>query len=234
MCFDENAEQNCETALQAAMQLDDPQSSPDAVQAMANLRLSQNRGFEAVTFMMEAYKRVKVGCEAMSDLVGLGADNDFEEEKESIAKELKGDALEAANSLPGFEFRCQMAKLLLECSSILEDTSEDAEKRTEQRKYCIESAIQVLGSLMAENDEVIETWFLLGCAFSSMEPKNIEASKHYFETTIDMLDKVKKGLKQEMPTEEIKAEIDDVKQKLKDVKARLEALTSIEDTAMEE
>lgn len=234
LCFDENAEQNCETALQAAMQLDDPQSSPDAVQAMANLRLSQNRGFEAVTFMMEAYKRVKVGCEAMSDLVGLGVDNDFEEEKEPIAKELKGDALEAANSLPGFEFRCQMAKLLLECSSILEDTSEDAEKRTEQRKYCIESAIQVLGSLMAENDEVIETWFLLGCAFSSMEPKNIEASKHYFETTIDMLDKVKKGLKQEMPTEDIKAEIDDVKQKLKDVKSRLEALTSIEDTAMEE
>jgi len=235
LCFEENAEQNCESALEAALKLDDPTSSPDAVQAMANLRLSQCRGFEAVAFMLEAYKRVKVGCEAMADLVGLGGDQGMNSENgERAAKELKGEALDATNSLPGFEFRCQMAKLLLECASILEDVTSDGAKRTEQRQGCVEGAIQVLGSLLAENDEVIEIWYLLGCTFESTEPKSDEASKYYFETALDMLEKVKKGLKREMPTDEVKDEIEDVKQKIKDIKQRLDEIAKTGDTAMEE
>lgn len=235
LCFEENAEQSCESALEAALKLDDPTSSPDAVQAMANLRLSQCRGFEAVAFMLEAYNRVKVGCEAMADLVGLGGDQGKNvENEETAAKELKGEALDATNSLPGFEFRCQMAKLLLECASILEDVTNDGAKRIEQRQRCVEGAVQVLGSLLAENDEVIEIWFLLGCAFASIEPKSDEASKYYFETALDMLEKVKKGLKGEMPTDEVKDEIKDVKQKIKDVKHRLDDISKTGNTAMEE
>ena len=235
LCFEDNAEQNCESALQAALQLDDPNSSPDAMQAMANLRISQCRGLEAIAFIVEAYNRVKVGCEAMADLVGLGVDQGTNSQNgESVAKELKGEALDASNSLPGFEFRCQMAKLLLECASILEDESTEGAKKTEQRKCCVEAAIQVLGSLLAENDEVIEIWFLLGCAFASTEPKSDDASKYYFETTLDMLEKVKKGLKREMPVDEVKAEIEDVRQKIKDVKQRLDGITLPDDTAMEE
>jgi hypothetical protein len=235
LCFDQNAEQNCESALNAALELDD-KSSPDVVQAMANLRLSQNRGFEAVSYILESYARVKVGCEAMADLVGLSADDDedgmeSEVAGENAAKELKGEALEAANSLPGFEFRCQMSKLLLECGTILEDISEDAEKRTEQKKFCIEAAIQVLGSLLAENDEVIEIWFLLGCAFTSTEPKNVDSAKHYFENSLEMLQKVKKGLEQEMPSEEISASLADVTQKISDVQQRLDSLNGAGDTS---
>lgn len=240
LCFEADAEQNCEAALQAALTLesesksDDPSPSPDAVQAMANLRLSQNRGLEAVSFMLEAYSRVKVGCEALADLVGLGtSDNDssvMDDESEHVAKELKGQALDAANSLPGFEFRCQMSKLLLECNALLQDTpedvtqdnTEDSSKRAEQRRFCVEAAIQVLGSLLAENDEVIEIWFLLGCAFSSTEPMNEESSRHYFETSLDMLEKVKKGMKLEVPSEELNAAITDINQKIKDVKQRLD------------
>ena len=226
LCCEPNAEQNCESALQTALELDDPQSSPDAVQAMANLRLSQNKGVEAVSYILDAYGRVKVGCEAMADLVGLGADDGMESEAAggNVAKELKGEALEGANSLPGFEFRCQMSKLLLECGSLLEDISEDAAKRTDQRKFCVEAAIQVLGSLLAENDEDIETWFLLGCAFSSTEPVNKDASKHYFETSLDMLEKGKKGMKREAPSEELNAAIANINQKIQDVKQRLESL----------
>lgn len=235
LCFEPNAEQNCESALKLALDLDDPQSSPDALQAMANLRLSQNKGLEAVTYILEAYNRVKVGCEAMADLVGLGVDNDMQCESEgtAAAKELKGEALDAANSLPGFEFRCQMGKILLECASIFEDTSSDAAKKIEQRKICIEAGIQVMGSLLAENDEVIEIWFLLGCAFSSADPKNIDASKHYFENALEMLSKVKKGLKREVPNEGIKAEIKDVDQKIRDVKQRLEDVVNA-NTGMDE
>jgi len=240
LCFEPNAEKDCESALDAALLLDDPQSSPDAVQAMANLRLSQNRGLEAVTYILDSYSRVKVGCEAMADLVGLGEDTGVESlnGEEHVAKELKGEALDAANSLSGFEFRCQMGKLLLECSSILEDTSEDASKRTEQRKFCVEAAIQVLGSLLAENDEVIEIWFLLGCAFSSTVPKNTDASQHYFETALEMLEKVMKGMKQEMgmtsaADDEMKESIADIDEKIKEVKQRLEGLGG-SGSAMEE
>ncbi len=240
LCFEPNAEAECESSLQAAVKLDDPtSSSPDAVQAMANLRLSQNRGDEAIPLMIQSYNRVKVGCEALADLVGLGKDGDGDEhqnkqhEQESVAKELKGEALDAANSLPGFEFRCQMAKLLLECSSILEDPAS-----VEQRNFCVEAAIQVLGSLLAENDEVIEIWFLVGCAFSSLTPKNTIASTHYFETTLDMLQKVKKGMKQQQmnPMDEgFKAELLDIQEKIKEVKKRLSELADGEDgSAMEE
>lgn len=221
LCYEPNAEQNCESALQEALKLDDPKSSPDAVQAMANLRLSQNRGPEAVACIIDSYNRVKVGIEAMADLVGLGTDKKTESESmENVAKELKGEALDAANSLPGFEFRCQMSKLLLECGSCLEGTKE----KREQRQFCVEAAIQVLGSLLAENDEVIETWFLLGCAFSSIDPKNIDASKHYFETSLTMLENLKKTVRRGGLTAEVKAEVSDLNEKIKDVKRRLEAL----------
>lgn len=231
LCFEENAENDCESALQAALQLDTPTSPPDAVQAMANLRLSQNRVDEAVGLIIESYNRVKVGCEALADLVGVGSGQDpsMDKQNESVAKELMGDALEAANKLPGFEFRCQMAKLLLECATVLMEIAKDDAKKMQQRMYCVEAAIQVLGSLLAENDEVIEIWYLLGCSFSSLTPKNIDASQYYFETALEMLEKVRKGMKEDMGCmtinnqvdEETKASLADVEEKIKEVKERL-------------
>lgn len=246
LCFEANAEHECESSLKAALELDEPTSSPDAVQAMANLRLSQNRGIEAVSYILEAYSRVKLGCEALADLVGLGIDNEMEGELDtddnakSSAMELKGEALDAANALPGFEFRCQMAKLLLECAFILQDddssSSIDNDDHKERKTQCVESAIQVLGSLLAENDEVIEIWFLLGCAFSATDPKNNESSKYYFETALEMLEKLKKTLKCETQTAEIKAEIADVNQKIKDVQEKLKCIDDddVNDTEMQQ
>ena len=83
------------------------------------------------------------------------------------------------------------------------------EKKEEQRMYCIEAAIQTLGSLMAENDEVIETWYLLGCAFQSIASvstststatathNHYDASKHYFDNTLQMLIKTKEQMEQQ-------------------------------------
>ena len=39
------------------------------------------------------------------------------------------------------------------------------------KESCCEAAVQVLGSLLAENDEVIEIWYLMGCAFQALENK---------------------------------------------------------------
>mmetsp|Transcript_8475 Transcript_8475/g.15975 ORF Transcript_8475/g.15975 Transcript_8475/m.15975 type:complete len:454 (+) Transcript_8475:136-1497(+) len=244
LCFEPNAEHECESSLKAALELDEPTSSPDAVQAMANLRLSQNRGSEAVSLILEAYSRVKVGCEALADLVGLGVDKDMEGEIDNgdddnaklTAMELKGEALDAANALPGFEFRCQMAKLLLECAFVFDDdaSSLDKDQHRQRKKQCVESAIQVLGSLLAENDEVIEIWFLLGCAFSSTDPKNNELAKYYLETALEMLEKLKRALKNEMQSEEIKAEISDVNQKIKDVTEKIKSIDDMKDSEMQQ
>jgi tetratricopeptide (TPR) repeat protein len=227
LCYEPNAESACEEALELALQLDDPKSPPDALQAMANLRLSQKRNEEAVNLVLNAYDRVREGCEAMADLVGLS--NKETEEMNDIdgeAKELQGDALEAANSLPGFEFRCQMAKLLLECASLV-DTIEsfDDGKKKEQQNTCIEASIQVLGSLLAENDEVIEIWFLLGCAFTSTVPKNSQSARYYFENSLEMLLKVKKIMEQDdNEDEEAIASLNEIDEKIKEVQEKLELL----------
>lgn len=227
LCYEPNAESACEEALQLALQLDDHKSSPDALQAMANLRLSQKRNEEALELVLNAYNRVRVGCEAMADLVGLS--NKETEQMNDVgveAKELQGDALEAANSLPGFEFRCQMAKLLLECASLVKtvDSLTD-DKKKEQKNTCIEASIQVLGSLLAENDEVIEIWFLLGCAFTSADPKNSESARYYFENSLQMLQNVKKIMEQDnADDEESISALNEIDEKIKDVEEKLELL----------
>ncbi len=269
LCYEPNAEKECENALTLALELDKKQQLqvqsihdnnkdsqddntvlivlPDAAQAMANLRLCQNRFLEAIPFILDAYSRMKVGCEAMADLVGLGRESSgevlnqviTENSKDAVAKELGEDALKAANKLPGFEFRCQTAKILLECAANLEQSksgeneidqgqSIDFKKREEQRLYCIEAAIQTLGSLMAENDEVIETWYLLGCAFQSKSSDNFDVAKHYFESTLEMLMKTKDEIEQSSdmhiiandefnPLTDIMEKIEDVKKKMKEV-----------------
>jgi len=251
LCYEENAESECENVLKLALQLDDPKSTPDSVQAMANLRLCQNRNMEAIPYILDSYSRIQVGCEAMADLVGLGRENNEEKDvdrDDNIAKEMNEGALKAANTLPGFEFRCQTAKILLECALYLEqnDTTSNGqgeelsiEKRTEQRIYCIEAAIQTLGSLMAENDEVIETWYLLGCAFQSKSDH--DASKHYYENALQMLLKTKEGLQQESNcgidedmADSSESTMEDITQKIEEVQKKLAEIPQIESTEMEE
>ena len=240
--------------------------SPDVVQTMANLRLSQNRGLDAVQYILDAYSRMKIGCEALAELVGLGRGengditnpsnqtNNFEGEDDK-AKELTDEALQAVNGLPGFEFRCQSAKILLECASVLDQQSKEAEDivsgnnemevrnrmGTEQRVSCVEAAIQVLGSLLAENDEVVEIWYLLGCAFASCTPSNSDAAKYYWESAVEMLLKVKEGMEQEVSglsdenegKEDGKKELKDVMEKIEEVKQRILNLEDVPYTTMD-
>ena len=134
-------------------------SAPDALQTFANLRLSQNRENEDVTHIVEAYTRMRNGCEALANLVGLGNENkpDNENVQEiEQAKELDEKSLKAEIFLPGFEFRCQTAEILLECASILDSSSSEHDGNViweENKGFCIEAAIQVLVSILAENDQ---------------------------------------------------------------------------------
>ena len=217
LCYEADAESQCEAALELALLIDNPKFSPDALQAMANLRLSQNRGKEAISFILEAYSRMKIGCEAMSNLVGLPSQNHNDGKhmikEASSAKEIGDDGLKAANTLPGFEFRCQSAKILMECSSLLKEGAEL--KEVEHEKYCCGAAIHILGSLLAENDEVAEIWFLLGCAFSAT--KNTLASKYYFQQALEMLRKVKDG----MDGKDACGELQEIQARIQDVERRI-------------
>jgi len=243
LCEEPDAESSCEAALESALALDEVSSAdvvstahgnndgenkmgpppPDALQTMANFRLSQSRVPEALECILKAYDRMMVGCEAMSALVGLGSDGSGkidDVELESKSRELVD--VDAASSLPEYNFRCQTAKIMLECASLLENDSSDANDTINQ---CAESAIQVLGSLIAQNDEVIEVWYLLGCAFMACTPPNPESAHYYWENALTMLNKVKKGLEEsiddydddeciENELEVIECQIIDVKKKL--------------------
>jgi len=212
LCEEESAENDCEQYLEKAFALKDADGEPlvDALQTMASLRLSQQeRQLEAVPFILRAYEKHRVGSEALAALVGLQGkqqpsntavkedameEDDGEEER---AKELV--EVEAANNLPEFEFRCQTAKLLLECAGLLKKKRHQSGDAlvTTQEEDCISAAISVLGSLLAQNDEVVEIWYLTGCAFAAKTPPLVETALFYLNRSEEMLTDIRNALQQE-------------------------------------
>jgi hypothetical protein len=236
LCDEPDAEASCEAVLTLALALDDVSSNdivtsddshtvpplPDALQTMANFRLSQSRVPEALVCIMKAYDRMKVGCEAMSALVGLA--NTTDDDEKGVVEQMDEKSRElvdvdAASSLPEYHFRVQTAKIMLECASLIGDSESDTVENSNQ---CVESAIQVLGSLLAEDDEVIEVWYLLGCAFLASTPSNMDSAHHYLENALTMLTKLKEDMEESMGDDEndeneldaIECQIIDVKKKL--------------------
>lgn len=244
LCFEPDAEEQCEASLAAALAVDDG-VVPDALQTKANLRLSQRRGDEAVRSILDAYERMRVGCEAMADLVGLGKEKENGAGKEKVEETDGGEEkckakelleVEAVNSLPGFEFRTQTAKILLECAAVLGDSDRGGDceidnggsgkdENDARKNMCVEFAIQVLGSLLAENDEVIELFFLLGCAFEALSPPDVGTASHYWQAALTMLTKVKKGIEEEGGDEDVDNDgLEGVIDQMNEIKERLEAM----------
>ena len=235
LCEEPDAESLCEAALNSALTVDeavatgissdigngegsDVPQPPDALQTIANFRLSQCRVPEAAVCILKAYERMKVGCEAMSALVGLSHADGVNGDVDLEAKSRELVDVDAASSLPDYSFRCQTAKIMLECASLLENNEKDTQNQ------CAESAIQVLGSLLAEDDEVIEVWYLLGCAFMACTPSSNESAHYYWDNALSMLTKAKDDLENtleedydldaEQQLEAIECQITEVKSKL--------------------
>jgi tetratricopeptide (TPR) repeat protein len=218
LCYEEDAERECETAVQAALKTIDPADGEpfvDSLQTMASLRLSQRRAQEAMRYILEAYEKMKCGCEALAVLVGL------QNIDEAIAQAVELVDVDAANNLPSFEFRCQSAKILLECAAALKEESNEASKAPQQAVQCSDAAIQVLGSLLAENDEVIEVWYLMGCASEAVS--DLDAASQYWERALEMLVKLKETLQMSSDEDEEQDELQDVNTQIEDVRKKLEA-----------
>lgn len=247
LCFEENAEQECESYVDSALKITDTDGEPlvDALQTATSLRLSQSRKEEAMKYILRVYDKMKTGCEALAKLVGL------EDETSKRAVEL--EEVDAADSLPSFEFRCQTAKLLLECAakddgeegnvvsnsnSNNQQKSNPASSEKEQEKQrCNRAAIQVLASLLAENDEVPECWYLLGCAFKATS--NNESASYYWTRALEMLTEIQKNLEKELEEmgdtmEEDENENDELETELQSISCQMEEIRSkleeIEDT----
>ena len=245
LCDEPDAEVNCEKELESALKLDELSSKyfdtaskskmtdnenelsvlpPDALQTMANLRMSQSRPQDALECILKAYDRMKTGCEAMATLVGLGKDGDGDETKEKAQELLEVDA---ASSLPSYEFRCQTAKLFMEIASVIECEEKQASSDdSNATKQCAESAIQILGSLMAENDEVIEVWYLLGCAFMASSPPQAESAHYYWDQCMNMLLKVKQDMEEciEDDSDDAAEQIEAIDQQIEEVKKKLDGI----------
>eukprot|EP00978_Attheya_sp_CCMP212_P038740 scaffold195060_cov36-Attheya_sp.AAC.1 len=75
LCYETDAEQQCESYLAAALKIPDGDTGKptvDALQTVANLRMSQNRLDDAMSNMLDVYQSMKSSCEGLSALVGLG------------------------------------------------------------------------------------------------------------------------------------------------------------------
>lgn len=226
LCFEESAEQDCESYLsQALTLLEEADGEPfvDALQTASSLRLSQQRGLEAVEYALRAFAKIKAGCQALTTLVGL---REAEEPSVSAIELLE---LESVQRLPGFEFRCQTAKLLLECSSVLQDAGNE-DTRAE---ICIMAAIDVLGSLLAENDEVVEIWLLVGDAFAATQPPTADAAIHHWERALAMLATVKTSIEQEAfeaddnEEDELQKQLEEVTCQMEDLGTKIEEMKAI-------
>lgn len=243
LCEDENAEERCESLINLAVEQTDQENNPsvDSLQLAASHRLSQNRGREAVDYILRVYELIRVGCEELSSLVGL---RDLQEsEKAECCLEISNHS--AVQRLPSFEFRTQTVKILLECADVLkEDVNNfgpnDEEPFASLRKQCLDHAVDVLGSLLAENDEVIELFDLLGDTFSSKSrlfsrsttQNDSELAVAYWERALDMLETAKVSIGQAQ--EQMLNEDDMIQRQFDEVLCRLDEINFKLDTFKKE
>jgi hypothetical protein len=88
----------------------------------------------------------------------------------------------------------------------------------------------VLGSLLAQNDEVVEIWYLTGCAFAAKMPPLIDASLYYLEHAQAMLTDIRMGITQELQcidhpeTSDLEHELELNKEQMNDVVSKLEEI----------
>jgi lipopolysaccharide biosynthesis regulator YciM len=105
----------------------------------------------------------------------------------------------------------------------------------DRRKQCAQCAVHVLGSVLAENDEVIEVWLLAGEAFAALE--NYESAVYYWERAREMLTSVQQSLEMQVAEAEeeeeenfLQQQLDEVIVQIEDVSAKLEELQAEETT----
>jgi hypothetical protein len=192
----------------------------------------------------------------------------------TMATELTEAEMEQVQALPDFAFRCQTSKLLLECahhcaaaaaggaaSAVVASATVERPTMDTQRPVaaldCAQAAVAVLGSLVAENDEVVEIWSLLGDAVSLVDQQQSAAlpgqpspslGRIYWERALEMLLVVQENLEEEIrhgsymsnqdassiedSEDALQLQLDDVLGRIEDLRAKLGETSSDDDDEM--
>ncbi|GMH73386.1 hypothetical protein TL16_g06173 [Triparma laevis f. inornata] len=132
LCMEPEAESSCEAAVLKACE-NDENKWPDGSQALSSLRLSQRRGGDASEAILKAYAMIEKGCVASANTVGLGSKDVRENAamEDGQALEIEEEELKRVEELPGFEFRTQTSKLMLECAGVEGLGKEEVRARSE-------------------------------------------------------------------------------------------------------
>ena len=134
LCDEEGAEENCETALKAALLND--KNNLDARQTFASMRISQQKPDEACAMIEEIYNEVYPRFKENQSMPLMSMDTegagDVEEKKEA----------------PDSAFMLQTVKLMIECAP--------------DRASLASQTLELLVLLLNENDEDPELWFVMG------------------------------------------------------------------------
>ena len=86
--------------------------------------------------------------------------------------------------------------------------------------------MDVLGSLLAENDDVVEIWILAGDASAALNPTHPEVPAHYWQRAMDMLSHVKSSLEEQLGETQEEDEEEELNQELEEVLCQLETTKS--------
>jgi hypothetical protein len=158
LCFDEDAEMKCERFISLALEQDP--LNLDGHQAMASLRLSQNRVVDAAPIMLEIFRQTMQQRAIYNQRTIV---------QDLLQPENEGEG----NDIPTMEFSIQTAKLLVECGRV--------------RPELNASAVELLSDLLEDEDEVIEIWYIIGVAALGLDPPDFELARHHLEHAREML-----------------------------------------------
>jgi hypothetical protein len=197
----------------------------------------QRNGDATTILMAQVYDPfLAAPCRAVAHLVGLSPTTDSVPPTSAAAgtaataTELSETEMAQVQALPDFAFRCQTSKLLLECAHATVNTTSTSDlddgttppPHTQNNSTngtvaatvppstalsCAQAAVNVLASLVAENDDVIEVWTLLGDALYFVQQHDTDKltlspprsmCRPYWERALEMLQVVQASLEEEI------------------------------------
>eukprot|EP00762_Andalucia_godoyi_P004181 ANDGO_06286.mRNA.1 putative assembly chaperone of rpl4 len=143
LCFEQDAEQQCERAMTVALSV--MPNNVEALQTLASIRISQQRPEEAKETLLRSLSLWHVPIRKVSPDAPID-EATFEDEE--------GDNGDGSHELPILDFRIQTAKILMELG-------------------LQERAIEVLERLLYEDAMVLGIWYLLTACHASLGNKDI-------------------------------------------------------------
>ena len=162
LCDEENAEQDCESSLKAALKYDE--NNLDAKQTLASMRISQ-RNPEACIIIEGVYDEVYTAYK----------DNQAKPIITMVDGKAGDDTSNKEKDLPDPSFLLQTCKLLIECA---QDKPDLATK-----------AMDLLTLLLNENDEDPELWFVMGMGALACQPREKDSAKDAFMKSRALIEK---------------------------------------------